>query len=186
LNCFLVRHGEIESNLRKIYAGWSEEPLTLNGCQQAREAAENLASVNIETIYCSPLKRAVQTAEIIGGILGLGIKPVAEESFKEFRLGPWEGKSEDQISKEFPHEWHVWNTRPAEFVLPGRETLHELLERTLLGMRKIRAENSGRNVLIVSHVAIIRVLLIHSQGMDLNSYRMFHIPNAKIFHLEAF
>ena len=184
MKLFLVRHGEIESNLKKIYAGWSEEPLTPNGRRQAQEAAEKLVRYDIEAIYCSPLTRTVQTAEIIGSVLS--IKPVPEESFKELRMGPWEGKSEDQVSREFPHEWQVWNTRPAELALPGRETLHQLLERNLRGVKRILAEKPAEKSLIVTHVAIIRVLLMHFQWMVPNLYRTLHIPNGQIFDLEAF
>ena len=59
---YLVRHGEIESNIKKVYAGWSEEGLTETGIRQAAEAGEILRGKGIEGLYCSPLKRAVQTA----------------------------------------------------------------------------------------------------------------------------
>ena len=125
----------------------------------------------------------METAEIIGGILG--IKPVPEESFIEIRMGPWEGKSEELISREFPQAWQIWNTRPAELLLAGRETLEDLLGRVLAGMDKLSLENQGKNLLIVTHVAIIRVLLLHFQGLDLNLYRTLHIPNGKIIKLGA-
>ena len=178
---YCVRHGEIASNVQRIYAGWSEESLTSRGRQQARDAADKLISIGIEGIYCSPLRRTMETAEIIGSLLGL--KPQPEEGFKELKMGPWEGKSEDQISREFPHEWQIWNTRPAELAVPGRETLAELQERTLSGIEKLKAKRPWRNLLIVTHVAIIRVLLMHCQTMDLNLYRTISIPNGQIFHL---
>jgi len=123
----------------------------------------------------------METAAIIGNLLG--IKPVAEESFKELRMGHWEGKSEEQISREFPQAWQIWNTRPAALALAGRETLEELSGRVLSGIERLRNENQGKHLLIVTHVAIIRVLLLHLQGLDLNLYRTLHIPNGKIFDL---
>jgi broad specificity phosphatase PhoE len=184
MRLFYLRHGEIESNRKKIYAGWAEEPLTPRGRQQARDAAKQLIPLGIEAIYCSPLRRTRETAEIIGDLLG--IRPVPEESFIELRMGPWEGKSEELVSREFPREWQIWNTRPAELVLDARETLAELLARILSGIEKLKRENQGKNLLVITHVAIIRVLLLHSQGMDLNLYRTLHIPNGKIFDLKDF
>lgn len=181
LSC--LRHGEIESNLKRIYAGWAEESLTPRGRQQARDAAQQLISAGIDAIYCSPLRRTMETAEIIGS--HLGIKPVAEESFKELRMGPWEGKSEEQVSREYAQAWQIWNTTPAALVLDNRETLEELLGRVLSGIKKLKTENAGKHLLIVTHVAIIRVLLLHSQGLDLNLYRTLHIPNGKIFDLRG-
>jgi len=123
----------------------------------------------------------METAAIIGNILR--IKPVPEESFKELRLGPWEGKSEELICREFPQDWQTWNTKPAALMLEGRETLEELSGRVLSGIEKLRNENKGKHLLIVTHVAIIRILLLHLQGLDLNFYRTLHIPNGEIFHL---
>ena len=179
---YFVRHGEIEANVKKIYAGWSDEGLTQRGRQQAREVAEELPRFEIGSIYTSPLKRAAQTAEIIGGILSK--QPVREESFKEMRLGPWEGKSEEEIQRDFPDEWKIWDTSPAELILEGRETLHELLERVLAGLKRVKEREVDGSALVVTHVAIIRVLLLHSQGKDLNLYRTVPVPgNGKIFHL---
>jgi broad specificity phosphatase PhoE len=181
MSFFCLRHGEIQSNLNKVYAGWAEEPLTPRGRQQAKEVAKQLISLRIRAIYCSPLQRTMETAEIIGDLLG--IKPIPDESFIELRMGPWEGKSEYQISREFPLEWQLWNTIPAALVLDGRETLETLLRRAILGIEKLRREENGGNLLIITHVAIIRVLLLHLQGLNLNLYRSIQIPNCKIIDL---
>lgn len=129
---FFIRHGEIASNVRKVYAGWSEEPLTERGVRQAEKAGELLKGKGIDALYCSPLRRAVQTAEIIGKAVGK--VPVKDAHFKEMGLGPWEGLSEDEVERRFPEEWGIWNTRPAELRLAGRETLAELQGRVLARM----------------------------------------------------
>jgi len=182
MKCYFIRHGEIESNRKKIYAGWSEEALTSRGESQAEEVAKDLISCEIDRIYTSPLKRAHQTAEIIGNVLGKS--PIIEESFKELRLGLWQGMHEDEVARQYPEEWRLWNTRPAELVLGGRETLHEMLDRVLAGLRKIKLKQNCTAVLVVTHLALIRVLLLHTQKMDLNLYRTISVPNAKIFEIE--
>jgi len=189
---YLVRHGEIESNIKKVYAGWSEEPLTENGVRQAEKAGKALRGKGIEAIYCSPLKRAFQTAEIIGGIIGK--KPIPDDSFKEMKLGPWEGLSEGKIAETYPAEWQIWNERPAELVLEGRETLRELQNRVLEGVRRLRSdcrrqrteggEQRSGDVVVVTHVAIIRVLMLYSKGRDLNEYRKVPVPgNGEVLEL---
>ncbi len=178
-----VRHGEIESNRKKVYAGWSEEQLTRKGRQQAIEAGKILLGSDIGSIYCSPLKRTVQTAEIIGRILTK--KPIPCESLKELKLGIWEGKSEEEIRRDFPEQWDLWNAKPAELVVEGRETLHELLKRALSGVNKIETECRNGNVLVVTHVAVMRVLLLYSQELDLNLYHAVAIPNGRIIEIEG-
>ena len=182
MNWYLVRHGEIEANVRKIYAGQSPERLTPRGRRQAKEIAEQLQGQGIEVIYCSPVVRAVETAEIIGALLNK--RPVIAEAFKEIGLGPWEGKSEAEVQRSFPKEWQIWSTRPTELVMEGRETLRELLQRVLTGLDSIQANNGHGSGLIVSHVAIIRVLMLHYQNKDLNLYRSLLIPHGKVFPLK--
>ena len=226
---YFVRHGEIEANVKKVYAGWSEEKLTHKGIEQAKKAGETLKEKGIEAIYCSPLRRAVQMAEIISDFLE--IDPIVENSFKELRLGIWEGMSEDEVARKFPEEWKIWNERPAELVLGGRETLGELQERVLKGLEKVkegaltvnsysllvnRGEKQGSGidsritnqqitnnsvtrsanypeentkvkdmkVVVVTHVAIIRVLLLHMENRGLNEYRKIPVPNGGIFLLD--
>ncbi len=178
---YLVRHGEIDANTKKIYAGWSSEGLTENGRRQARMMAAELLPLGIDRIYCSPVARAVETAEIIGAALGK--RPICCEAFKEIVLGAWEGKSETEVQQQFPLEWETWNTRPAELTMAGRETLGMVLRRVLKGLGAIQAENCQGSALIVSHVAVIRVLMLHWQGRNLNLYRTLPIPHGKIFPL---
>jgi len=178
---YFLRHGEVESNVKKIYPGWSEELLTQKGRQQVIKVAKKLSQFKINRIYTSPLKRAVQTANIIGDFLKK--RPFFEENFKELRLGIWEGMSEDEISRLFPEEWEIWNKKPAELELEGREKLHELLERVLNGVRKIRENEDGGNILVVSHLAAIRILLLYTKKMDMNLYRTISILNGEFIEI---
>jgi len=179
-----IRHGEIHSNLRKIYAGWSDEPLTEKGVVQAEEAGEQLAGMEIDAIYHSPLKRTAQTAQIIGRHLESALIP--DDRFIEFRLGPWEGLGETQIARSYPEKWALWNTFPADLRLPGRETLHELQERVLQGMAAIERDRDNEgSVLIVSHVAIIRVVQLYAENRDLNDYKQIAVENGRLFSFDA-
>jgi broad specificity phosphatase PhoE len=184
VKCYLVRHGETDSNTKKIYAGQKAEGLTENGRRQARMMAGQLLHLWVDEIYCSPVARAVETAAIIGA--GLDKRPVCREAFREIAMGPWEGKSETEVQQSFPAEWQIWNTRPAELTMEGRETLGMVLQRALMGLETIRAENDHGSILIVSHVAVIRVLTLFWQGLDLNLYRTLHIPHGKVFTSAGF
>lgn len=182
MNWYFVRHGEIDANLRKIYAGRSPEVLTERGRAQARMMGEKLRDLGIDEIYCSPVYRAVETAEIIGDLLAK--RPIIEEAFREISMGPWEGLSEDEVERNFPIAWQIWNNKPTELVLEGRETLAELLQRVLGALKSIQTQNNHKAVLVITHVAIIRVLTLFWQHLDLNLYRTMPVPHGKIFALE--
>jgi alpha-ribazole phosphatase len=61
----LVRHGESELNMENIFFGHLDPKLTEKGQGQAQKTKEILSNINYKEIYSSPLKRAVETAEII-------------------------------------------------------------------------------------------------------------------------
>ena len=176
---YFLRHGETLSNTNSIYAGWSNEGLTPRGRMQAEEAAKKLANFNIDVIYSSPLRRAVQTAETIATYLNKIL--IIEETFKELRLGLWEGLHEDEIAREFKEQWNIWNKRPGELVLDGRETLDQLLERALTGINKIKTNNNQRSAVVVTHVPIIRVIYLYINKIDINKYRGIEVNNGQIF-----
>lgn len=178
----MVRHGEIASNVKRIYAGRSSEKLTEKGLVQAKEVSEKLKNYQVTAIYTSPIYRAVQTATIIREIIGLDFQ--IEDSFREIEMGPWEGLSEEEIAVSYPNEWHIWQTSPAELKLPGRETLEELLGRVLKGIQIIYQNSPDGTLVVISHVAIIRVLLLWHTKQTLNLYRTINVPNVGVFHLQ--
>ncbi|GBD96587.1 MAG TPA: histidine phosphatase family protein [Nitrospirae bacterium] len=181
MNLFLVRHGEIPANVKKVYAGRSAERLTDKGIHQAEEVAEKLKSCNVHSIYSSPIQRALQTAEIIREKIKADF--FIESAFREMELGPWEGLSENDVARMYPREWSIWQSRPAELKLPGRETLGELLERVLTGVQNIYRDRTSRNIVVVTHVAVIRVLLLWHAKKELNLYKTIHVPNAGVFEI---
>jgi broad specificity phosphatase PhoE len=176
LNLVLIRHGEIDSNVTKIYSGRSCEPLNSKGRIQAERAAVQLAGQPIVALFTSPLPRAVETANIVGKSLNLA--PQVSPHFNELRMGPWEGLSEQQVESTYPDEFAVWNARPAELALEGRETLEELRARVLAGLIDVHRRHGASPVAIVSHVAVIRVLMLHAHGRPLNDYKKVAVPNA--------
>jgi alpha-ribazole phosphatase/probable phosphoglycerate mutase len=181
MNLLLIRHGEILPNIKKVYAGKSSEGLTEKGKKQAQKVAYELRNYSVHSLYSSPIQRAVQTAEIIGNKIGMDY--IVEDNFREMELGPWEGLSEIKIANLYTEEWKTWLSRPAELKLEQRETLDKLLERVLKGIRNIYKVTVNKNVAVVTHVAIIRVLCLWHANKSLNLYKTIDIPNAKIFKL---
>ena len=183
MNLIMVRHGEIPSNIKKVYAGKSPEPLTERGVRQAKEVSENLKKYEVDALYSSPMQRALQTAQIIGEGIGMDLR--INDAFREIEMGPWEGLSEIDVAQKYPQEWNTWNIRPAELRLPNRETLDELLKRVLTGIQRINRNEERRNIIIVTHVAVIRILLLWKAEKSLNFYKTIHVPNAGIFQIET-
>jgi broad specificity phosphatase PhoE len=181
MNWYFIRHGQIASNLKKVYSGRSDEALTEIGREQVRQASSQLAEIAIDAIYSSPLTRTQQTAEIIAHELDWNLPINSDDSFNELKMGPWEGMKEADVALQYPAEWTIWNSRPAELCLDDRETLLQLQTRVLEGLRAIQQSNPGQSILIVTHVAIIRVMTLFANNLDLNRYKSVPVDNATIF-----
>jgi len=144
----LVRHGQAVSNVSNLTGGWSQTALTDLGRHQAQLVAKRLkrelGGMEV-TSYCSDLKRAAQTAEIIAEETGLNIAP--ETGLRECNNGIAAGKTTEEVEK-----YRVPPTRPLLDwrQYPGAETWREFYLRVSECMETITAETDGPT-LIVTH-----------------------------------
>jgi broad specificity phosphatase PhoE len=98
-------------------------------------------------------------------------------------LGPWEGLTEAEVSQRYPVEYHNWITRPDDLRVSGRETLQDVAARMASAVRE--AESLDVPVLLVTHVALIRVAVLRVLGWPLNRYKQIDVPNATVFAMRS-
>jgi len=181
---YLIRHGEIDSNVRYIYAGTSEESLNPNGEQQVARLAPRLEGKGISRIYASPLTRAVETANILNQ--KLNVPMIVEKELREILLGPLDGLSHTQVVARYPEVWKMWNETPADLRLEGMEPLEDVQQRILSVLKKWCLSHSEETVVAaVTHLAVLRCLLFYYQGRSLNDYRQIEISNAHAFAFDT-
>jgi len=181
---YLIRHGEIDSNVRYIYAGTSEESLNPNGEQQVACLAPRLEGKGISRIYASPLTRAVETANILNQ--KLNVPMIVEKELREILLGPLDGLSYTQIMAQYPEVWKVWIKTPADLRLEGMEPLEAVQKRILSVLKKwCLSHSEGTVVAAVTHLAVLRCLLLYYHGRPLNDYRQIEISNANAFAFDT-
>lgn len=170
---YLARHGQTESNLLRRYAGYSPEPLTEAGRAQMSGLAARLALCRIGEVWTSEVARSRESAELIAGIMGVSIR--TEARLNEIRMGPWEGLTEAEVAHDFPNAWALWCTLPDRLELAGRETLQSLSRRVTAAVAD--AAERPHPVLLVSHVAPIRVAVLMALGLPLSTYKRLHVGN---------
>lgn len=152
----LERHGESIANTKHIYAGHSDFALSERGFEQAALAAEALASLKIDAIYSSSLKRAVETAEPHARLRGLEVRK--SDDLREIFLGAWEGKHNVWLRENYPYEADfIWNNYFGLFRAPDGESAPAAAERFYTEVSRIAKENEGKTVLVVAHAAVIRL-----------------------------
>ena len=175
---FLVRHGQANSNVTGYYMGWSNEDLSETGYTQVRSLSSRLASLPITSVYSSPLQRTCTTAMILAIPHGLEVE--TSDDLIEIRLGDWQGLHIDEVRQKWPKLWQQSRTDPSEITMPNGESFQQVTERAIRGFDKIVVANHGKQVIIVSHEIVVKVLVAHALGVSNSIYRRFEINNASL------
>ena len=178
----LVRHGQSTWNREHRIQGQLDPPLSTEGRRQAELLGARLARRSFGGFYASDLKRAFETAEILGAIVGLD--PRAETSLREIYLGDWEGLSTDEIAERFPEAWASWVEEPDWDVVPGGEGAAHFDARVGGALDDIFRRHQGSDVLVVTHGGVIQIALHRIVGRPSQGLFPFKIQNASISLIE--
>ena len=112
MNLILLRHGESEWNKLNKFTGWTDVALTKKGKTEATEAANQILRENyqIETIYTSLLKRAVDTAKIVATINNFCSNSIQFDwRLNERHYGSLQGLNKSETADKYGEEQvHIW------------------------------------------------------------------------------
>lgn len=164
LRLYLTRHGQTQSNLNKIMQGWHNSELTELGKNQAKKLHKRIKHIDFEEVYSSPLKRAIDTAKIVSG--RENIKTI--DNLKEIGLGVWESKTQESIKKTHTDLFNNFWEYPHIFKAEEGESFHDVKERAKKAINVIISKHDEGNVLIVTHAAILNVIMLLFNNKDLS------------------
>ena len=163
----IVRHGETEYNLKGLCQGQLDSKLTQRGKLQAECVSNREDIKRIDAVYSSPLRRALNTAQIINKKHNLEI--IIEDGLKEINCGEWEGLWIEAIKSEDAQQYHNWANEPMKYKVDGAETFEQVYNRATESLNKIIKEYKGKTVLIVSHLVTISLILAYLFDEDIDS-----------------
>jgi broad specificity phosphatase PhoE len=173
---YLVRHGRTMANLEGRFAGRIDEPLIEEGVAQAAAAGRLLAHEDIKTVYASPMLRTVQTAAIMAEFFGAEV--VQDEGLAEINIPHWDGRLKDELMQDYGSGYPLWKEAPDRFCLKGAEGLSDVTQRARRCVEKIMARHQGSSVAAVTHLAVMRCLILCYAGRPLSDYRRVEVGNA--------
>ena len=165
----LARHGGTVWSREERFAGSTDIDLSEEGRLQAMALGRRLEHEQIDAAYCSPLKRAVDTATMGLGTRSLEIRRVP--GLREIHHGTWEGQKPRDVRQQFPADYAAWEADPFLAAPPDGEIGLAVLARALPALRQIVADHPGQTVFVVSHKATNRLLLCSLLGIDGRFYR---------------
>lgn len=164
----MVRHGQSTWNAAGRWQGQEDPPLSTRGVREARVAATVLGG--FDAVVASDLQRALVTAEVIAGELGIG-PVVADHRLRERHAGAFQGLTRTEIDERFPgylppRSGHGADHRAAgstATVVPRRPDGWEPDDAVLLRATEALAQvaatvGPGGTALIVTHGGVIRLL----------------------------
>jgi probable phosphoglycerate mutase len=164
-----IRHGATQLTAEDRFSGTTGVDLSDEGRHQIQRLATRLAGEEIKAIYCSPLSRTVETAEIVARPHQL--VPIQRDGLREISHGHWEGLTRREVEERFGEEYQMWEADPYTFAPEGGESGVAVLARALPVVREIVMAHAGQSVLVVSHKATLRLVLSSLLGFDARGYR---------------
>ncbi len=178
---YLVRHGATQANKENRFAGRTDEQLHPDGMEQVRQVGVRLQDKNIGGIFCGPLMRTVQSAEILSEMLHIPFAKI--EGFNEINIPHWDGLTKDEIRQQHGDEYPTWLTAPHAFRLPGCETIQQVQERAVAAIKSLAEGHPGESLLVVSHLIVLRSLILFFRHMAIRDFRSIRIDNGSILCL---
>lgn len=166
---FLVRHGETEWNKIRRIQGVSDIPLNDTGRAQAASLGNILAAHTFDLIVSSPLSRALETATIIAGRLGMP-QPLIIPDLIERNYGEAEGSNGRDLDSRYPPGTEV----------PGRESREAVTERAIRVLQDLAITHPEADILAVAHGGVIRSVVeyaapgLHDEPITNCSVHSFH------------
>lgn len=159
----LARHGETAWNVEKVFRGRADVDLNRVGLKQAELLGKYLSNWELEAIYSSPLRRALDTANMVAGYQKVAVR--VAEGLTDFDYGEWQSVPEQEVKKLYPALLNEWHSNPHKVRTPGGESLEDVRRRVVELINDILPRHRG-NVLLVSHRVVIKVLICYLLGLD--------------------
>ncbi|MFR3911427.1 MAG: histidine phosphatase family protein [Clostridium paraputrificum] len=155
---YLTRHGQTVWNLDKRLQGSGNSELTDHGIEQAEQLKKRVDSIQLDTIYTSPLERARKTANIIRG--NRNIEIIEVDAFKEISFGEYEGHTEEELLKigRGKEIKEIFNGN-MDIKAPGGESLRNLYDRVGETLENILKNSINKNILIVAHGMTLKAVM---------------------------
>ena len=177
---FFVRHGQTQWNaIARMQGQWNSDLSDL-GRAQAEVNGRLLAGLQIQTLFASPLDRTRQTAEIVNRHLQVPIE--YDDRLKEWDCGDWSGQMYADVKTRWAKEWAALEADRFHYRGPNCENYPDMIRRSTPFLDEIRA-HPARNIAIVSHGMIGRVMVATLLGYDEAQTLSFHQGNDVVFRV---
>ena len=180
---YLMRHGRTDWNVRHKLQGRTDIPLNEEGRQMARDAHDEYLDTHFDICYCSPLIRAVETAEIL--LEGRDVPIVKDDRLLEMCFGDYEGIEHSFKIPDCPINVIFQDPASYKESVGGAETIEELNARTKSFLDELVYPKiaEGKDVLIVGHGAMNCSLISNVKNLPREDFWSWGLAQCKLMTL---
>ena len=175
----LVRHGASEWNLKDMFTGWVDVPLSDQGKKEAHRAAEKLKDFHFDAAFTSILSRAIDTLKIILHDLGQENIPIAKDlALNERHYGDLQGLKKTEMKEIFGEDTvQVWR-RSFDVAPPSGESLKDTCERTIPYFKEVILPEvkKGKTIIVAAHGNSLRGILMYLELLAPHEIVKVNIP----------
>ncbi|WP_346889382.1 histidine phosphatase family protein [Clostridium sp. UBA1056] len=179
-----IQHTQSVHHTNGMIGSWTDWDLTDLGKEQANNIGiklrEELSKDSVYVMYSSDLKRAKQTAEIVGEHLNL--KPIINEALRERNLGSAVGKSVQWLRENQT----AWEKTIDDRCIPDAESRRETWNRLEPFYNEIMSSDE-ENIIIVSHgdtLSIFNAMWLGLKPEELNNCDLFGLAGGVSYFIE--
>ncbi len=180
---YIMRHGKTEWNALHKLQGRTDIPLNEEGKRMARQACEKYKELNIDVCYCSPLVRALETAQIV--LKNRKIPIIEDKRLSEMSFGEYEGIENSLAIPDCPI--NVIFNQPEKYIesVGGAETFEQLFARTGSFLKEVVEPQiqAGKDILIVGHGAMNSSIICQVKKLPIEEFWSAGIEQCKIIKL---
>lgn len=155
----LLRHGQTDYNVAGRMQGHLESMLTASGLARTAHVAPVIAAMGPQRLVTSDLRRAADTADVLGAACGLPVK--VDARLRETHLGQWQGLTVDEVEDGWPGAIATWRSDPA-WAPPGGESRIEVVRRARPVVDELDGEFDGpprATAVLIGHGGLIAGLV---------------------------
>jgi len=152
----LARHAETAAP-ECFHGAESDIELSARGLEQAERLGRWLADKGATALYCSGLRRAMDTAAPIGRACAL--EPIVIPALHERRIGSLSGRSRQEGWGTYSDSKARWIAGDLEASHPGGESFADIRRRVCPILEQLAARHRGETIIVVAHGVVIRVAL---------------------------
>ena len=177
---YMIRHGRTDWNDQRRIMG--REPVGLNerGREMVEAVGERLAAEDIGAVYSGTLARTMETSRILAKAWGADI--IREPRLDESAYEKWVGRKYSELRED--RDFQLYGEKPTDSNFSLGEGMRDIQHRALAVIERIAEEGRGTKTALVSHADVIKPVITHYLGMDLDHMHRLAVANASVTVLD--